>query len=323
MNHIALICDDFYALPTAVTIQSIKDCAENFCNCKLCIHVCTSGLTAQNVAKLQSIANNAVDICIHCVDMQKINEKFANVQQKTHVSTAALIKFELPNIFSDLDRILYLDSDIVVKSKFLEIFSTDLSGCYLAASYEFWKYLKDLIYKPSNLKKDDFFFNSGVMLFNLKRMRDDSISEKLWDYKLNCAKTKLMDQESFNEVCKGFVKPLSIEWNLNPCFLEDEYIYLINKVYKSKFESADNLYESANVIHYVGKADKPWIYKNARKNQLWMGFYEKVYPEQKLVLKSFEINKMSFLMRIVNNIKEHGVIGFVNFLRYKLFLRKH
>lgn len=322
MNHIVLICDNAYVLPTIVTIQSIKECIENQKE-HFCIHICSPKLDEHHKEKIESMKMDLMDVCVHLFDFNDLKDKIANVQQKSHVSVAALVKFNLPFLFPNIDRILYLDSDIVVKNDFLNIFSVDVSDYYLAAVYEFWKYLYDLRYCPSNLKKKVFYFNSGVMLLNLKKMRIDHISEKLWDYKKNHAKTKLMDQECFNKICGSLVLPLTIEWNLNPFFLQQKFIGYINDVYNVSFQGIEEILESAKIIHYVGKSDKPWIYKNARYNEIWMKFYDKVFASEQLVLKEFESVHLGFFERFIGEIKEHGFWSFCCFLRYKILSRMH
>lgn len=318
MNHIALICDDAYVLPTAVTIQSIKACAEKVHDCKLCIHVCTPGLTNHNESVLTSLASSFVEVQVICIDFNKFENKIARIKQQTHVSIAALIKFELPNLFQNIDQILYLDSDIVVKGDFLKIFSVDLTDFYLAAVFEFWKYLNDLRFTPSNMKKNVFFFNSGVMFFNLKKMRHDSIVAQLWDYKLNHSKTKLMDQECFNAVCGKSVRPLSIKWNFNPVFKDVFYLSSINKVYAEKYVTVDELVEDSCIIHYVGKGDKPWIYKKAKLRYLWDSHYEAVFRGQSLELQDYTPPKKNFFRRFLEIKQCFGITGFLNFLIYKI-----
>lgn len=318
MNHIVLICDDAYVLPTAVTIQSIKSCAEKSHVYDLCVHVCTPGLTDENENVLKSLTNASVDVDIRLVDFNKICDKINQVKQKTHVSTAALIKFELPNLFQNLDRILYLDSDIVVKGNFLKIFSVDLSDVYLAAVFEFWKYMNDLRYAPSNIRKNEFFFNSGVMFFNLKKMRADSVVDQLWDYKLNYTKTKLMDQECFNSVCGKAVLPLSIKWNFNPVFKDEVYLSSINHIYAEKYKTVNDLVDDACVIHYVGKGDKPWIYKKAKLRNFWDCHYEKVFANHTLNLADYSPVKKSFFQRIKEIKSDYGFSGVLNFFMYRV-----
>ena len=215
-KDIAFICDDNYCLPTAVCIQSIVD---NYLSRDILnIHVCTFGLNQQNNKRINCLGSENVKVIINVFNEKCLESQLKTILQKSHVTPTALIKFELPNYFSDLDTILYMDSDIVVKSDFLELLQLKIDNYYLAASSEFFEYLRmiqnSLRRKPSDL----FYFNSGVMLLNLRKMREDHISDMLWDYKLNKTKTKLMDQESLNAICSSNTLHLPIKWNFNPIF---------------------------------------------------------------------------------------------------------
>ena len=66
--------------------------------------------------------------------------------------------------------------------------------------------------------KEDVYFNSGMMLLNLNKMREDSLPEKLLDYRLNGI-NYFMDQDALNVVFEGKIRLVSPEYNLLNCFL--------------------------------------------------------------------------------------------------------
>lgn len=308
MNNIALICDDNYCLPTAVCIQSILD---HLASANFTIHVCTFGLTVENQRMLLNLSCKKSKIIIEVFQKENYSDLLSQVSPKTHVSTAALIKFELANYFKDLERILYLDSDIIIKNDISAIFETDLSESYLAASFEFWDFLN---YHNYSFKKDyqvDFHFNSGAMLFNLEKMRSDNISEKLWDYKINHSKSPRMDQESFNAVCGPFTSHLSIKWNFNPAFASEKNIIHINNIYQEQYTSLDDLLEDVCIIHYVGEKDKPWEYATAPMRAYWDEAYKRANLNIPLNQKTYVPQpSLKKLMRLLANAKkQHGIKG--------------
>lgn len=314
MNHIVLICDDAYALPTAVTIQSIIKSNTN--ETQYFIHVCTFGLNQQNTSLIESLSDGFTKVKIETIIIDEFEERLFKIEQKSHVSKSALIKLELANYFLSIDKILYLDSDIIVKNSIDSLFELDISNYYLAASFEFHKYLDSFLYHFG--KKDKtFYFNSGVMLLNLNAMRKDSIPSRLWDYKLHHSKTTLMDQECFNEVCKGCILKLSIVYNFNPFFLNKIYLNGINCVYGTSFESINDLEKKAAIVHYVGKADKPWIYRTATLQSLWQQYYDSLNYEQSISLVDFIPKKESLIKKVVSKIKAVGFLSFVSYLFYR------
>lgn len=262
-RHIAFICDDNYVMPTTVAIYSLVENLETT-DYQYFIHICTFGLNKDNTDFFNSLVFNNVKIIVHSFNIKDYRDKFDKINQTTHVSPAALIKFDLSKIFTNINELLYLDSDIIVKKDISILFEIDVTNHYIAASFEFWKYLLET-YKSKNCPIPSFYFNSGVMLLNLQKMREDSISEQLWNTKINDfnspeKKVQMMDQDTLNKVCGYKTLHLPIKYNLNCYFTKGIDIELINKVYVTKYSDCNELKNDAVIIHYVGKADKPWKY---------------------------------------------------------------
>lgn len=321
-KHIALITDDNYCLPTLVCIKSIiNHCSES---CNYIIHVCTFGLEASNIIKFQELSTTNVSVVVDLFNDIQYEEKLKKISQKTHVTPTALIKFELSNYYSYLDKLLYLDGDIIIKDNIDELLSLDISDYYLAASYEFWAYLTAIQY--TFRRKISFYFNSGVMLLNLKAMRENNISDLLWDYKLHHTKTSLMDQESLNAVCGKNTFPLPIKWNFNPVFLNYQNLSCINRIYGSKYVSVNELENDVRIIHYVGKSDKPWVYRNATLRKYWNECYISLKDLEQINLVDYIPPQRTAIAKLVEKIKQHGFIGTFLYFIFKIeqsFLNKY
>lgn len=314
-HHIALICDDNYCLPTIVCIQSLINTMGD--NSQYVVHVCTFGLSKDNCSKLYNLNRDNAEVVINEFNSLQYENRLKQISQKTHVTPTALIKFELPNYFSQLDKLLYLDGDIIIKENIDELLETNIDNYYLAASYEFYCRLNKIRY---SFKRDynDFYFNSGVMLLNLKEMRANDVTSKLWHYKINLAKTQLMDQESLNAVCGKKTKHLSLIWNFNPVFYRQQYIEEINHVYSEGFQSLTQIKYNVRIIHYVGKQDKPWIYKEASFRDYWDATYKTLLNRQELILKEFPQTKIPISESVSNKIKMFGISGFFCFIINRL-----
>lgn len=317
-KDVALICDDKYCLPTAICIQSIID--NSILDCTLTVHVCTSGLSADSIQIIEGLSCDKVHVEINTFEGEYFENKFKSVSQKTHVTPTALIKFELPNYFYYLDSLLYVDSDIIIKGNLSDLLNFNLADVYLAASYEFWKYVNATRYNFSKYDKV-FYFNSGVMLLNLRKMRDDKIPEKLWDYKLNKTKTKLMDQESLNAICGIKVECLPLIWNFNPIFLNSIYLQDINKVYGSSYKDLVSLESDVKIIHYVGKHDKPWIYKNAHMRKYWDESCKKVFSLENIKKGLKDAEKTSFSSSVASIMEKNGIPGLLSYMIYAIKLK--
>ena len=318
VNHLALICDDNYCMPTVVCIQSLKDCSTNN---KYLVHVLSFTLSNSNILLLENMSTKNIVVKVHILDIKYYKTRISQINQKSHVTPAALIKFELPNYFQELDKLLYIDGDIIIKKDISEIFNIDISFSYMAASYELWKYLIKANYSLSQSYNIPFYFNSGVMLFNLKEMRNNNITEKLWEYKLLRAKTKLMDQESFNAICGEKCIHLPIKWNFNPSFANTNFIKHINRIYETQYSCVNEMIDDAILIHYVGAEDKPWIYNNGRMRDFWDIAFKNSKLNITLSLKNSAHQKASRWESIQKKIELYGTWGLLCFVVNKILKR--
>ena len=232
---IAMISDDNYVMPTMVTIRSLFKNINLDLLDRCVVHVCTFGINEKNQNRLLSLKSDKCTIDIKTVDEAKYSARLSAINCKTHVTQVALLKFDF------------------------------------AASYELWK-------KFTDHGNEEFYFNSGVMYLNLKKMREDHISKTLWDTKLklsseNSGKFVMMDQDALNIVCGQKCKPLSILYNFNCHFYNNQYINAINDTYDLHYRDKEQLLSDVVVIHYVGKHDKPWKYENAKLVGYWDRYY--------------------------------------------------
>ena len=256
--NIGYITDELYAMPTYVSLCSLIRNINYKLGLKYHIFIIAQKFKPSTKRCFENIYKKNVNIKI--IEIEDEFEKFAIHKNGFHVSTAAILKFKLPNLLENIDKILYLDSDTIIQNDISELFYIDVENFYAGVVND----VKPLIkYKPSMLTKlnilnHEGYFNSGMMLLNLKKMREDNITEKLFQYRIE-EKNYFMDQDAFNVVIGGNVKYLDLKYNLLVT-LENEFslseiknYYLLNEKYKS-FQA---LAENSVVIHYASK-NKPW-----------------------------------------------------------------
>ena len=274
---ICFITDSTYILPTLVAVNSL--------------YINKSSLTDYTVFVL--IAGD-ITIC-HRKAFEAINKKINLISVKTdqlfkeishsprgkHVSATSLIKFDLPEIFSQYDKLLYLDSDTLVQHDISDILSLNMQTAYAAA-------VADTLIKPWFLKRLQLeqYFNSGVMLLNIKQMRNDRIRNRLIDYRLH-ELNYYMDQDAFNVVFqklpqkKGGQNIIWLPFYYNfqvistSCFTVEE---VCNKYNISVQNTWRELCDASSIIHFCS-SHKPWEFDNLWGSELWYDYYEKL-PKQ-------------------------------------------
>lgn len=206
---------------------------------------------------------------------------------KNHVSPTAYLKINLPSILSFLDTVIYLDSDLLIRSDIKKLWNLFDDTALIQAvwnpgyNYDNFSFDQDLDYQT---------FNSGVMILNLKKMREDDSEEKLkrFLHEKNSL-TSLNDQAAFNAVFQEWGR-LPETWNAQYCFFYKKNKNLI-KCQKKRNEVLNN----PKILHFTSNS-KPWLYRNCHPfKKEYMSALKKVedgyvYPD-----KSFK----SFLQRTI------------------------
>lgn len=114
-----------------------------------------------------------------------------------------LIRAALSKIFPHLDTILSLDVDTIINENISSLWDIDLDNYYLAAVPE-----------PEKTQKLGFIYiNMGVALFNLKKIRETHIDDKIINA-LNTQFYEYNEQDCISQMCQGYIKCLPSEYNV-------------------------------------------------------------------------------------------------------------
>ena len=137
-----------------------------------------------------------------------------------YLGISASYRLKLPSM-TDIDKVLYLDSDTLVVQNITELYKRNIEDYYLAAVED--KCNSMMLCRIKGLQ--NIFFNSGVMLMNLKAFRKDNIEEKIFE-KLR-KNSEYTDQDVINDICRYKILSLPLKYNIVPTkgILEDDSIY--------------------------------------------------------------------------------------------------
>lgn len=155
----------------------------------------------------------------------------------------------------EVDKILYLDGDIIVRHNLSELWETDIDKYAVGAvvnqsnSSKYWERL--------GYPKENGYFNSGVLLINTKYWREHNLKERFLKYIVeNPQKLLYPDQDVLNFILKDEKKLLSVRYNVQEGFfrIEREQVDLIND------EEVKLAVSDPYIIHYTYL--KPWFREN-------------------------------------------------------------
>ena len=154
-----------------------------------------------------------------------------------------------------LDRILYLDPDILVINPIVELYAIDLTDYLMAAASHSDKL--GLISSVNKARLSNYeaesYFNSGVLLMNLQRMRQEIDRSLIFTYIDNHAKTLLLpDQDALNALYGHRILELDdAQWNYDTRYMDLYYLASHRK------QDIDWLVDHTKFLHFCGK-NKPW-----------------------------------------------------------------
>ena len=237
-------CDNNYLPYLAVTIASIDSHASEEYEYEA--FVLTEGFCERALEKLLSMPLKHVKIrTVDVTDkVERIRDRLSSTL-RDYYSISIFYRLFIPSLFKGLDRAIYLDCDVVLTDDIAKMYFTDIGDNVLGAVCDetispipvFREYTERVIGQAAGE-----YFNSGVLLINAKKYREENIEEKFL-YLLNTYnfKTVAPDQDYLNFICSGKIYYFDGGWNKQP---------RINPAF-------DN--NSLHLVHY-NMFEKPWRY---------------------------------------------------------------
>lgn len=250
--HCAFSTNDYMAMPLGVVIAGVLDYLADDAVAEL--HVLTAGLTKDNKERLEHVVRLRCSVSrVHRLTLHQIGEEaFAELPEIGRLSREAYFRLLLPSLLPDLDRVLYLDSDLIVRRDVSELMSLDLDQSIAAgvrqSTIPRLGHEEGLGYcwEAEGLDPDQPYINSGVLLLRLDRWREDRIAEKACSFlKRHVSQLRWADQDAINAVTAGRLHLLPREWNV------------LSGLARSDDVQAVEGEEKATILHFCGDY-KPW-----------------------------------------------------------------
>ena len=153
-----------------------------------------------------------------------------------------------------LDRILYLDVDLVVINSLAELYRTDFDGNYYIACSHVKEFLTKVNQARLSLEEGVPYINTGVMLMNLELLRQELTMEQIRDTARRKMHTFILPDQDLLSVMHGDRIKLvdTMRYNLSDLLLFHHNANPLNEQL-----GLDWVRQNAVIIHYYGK-NKPW-----------------------------------------------------------------
>lgn len=234
--HIVTTCSDNYAKPLAVMLTSliINKKSQNPLN----IYVIDGGISPVNKYKL-TVSLEKYHIPIHFLTIDP--SAFNGFRIIGYFGKENYFRILIPQLLGgDVQKAIYLDSDIIIKEDITELWNINIDQYYLAAVED--PAALDRC-APLSIPAQYKYFNSGVLVFNLKKWRENNVVFKIMQYiRINPNRVLYMDQDALNANLYDKWLKLDPKWNYQTSYT---LFPLLNKIKPA-------------IIHYT-TYKKPWL----------------------------------------------------------------
>lgn len=243
--NILVTINDNYMLPLLIMLESLFNNETE----KMTIYLFYSDVSYKNRKRLDTYINKQGSsfISVYVED-----EIFRNAPIFRYFTKEMYYRFLcsmlLPNT---VERVLYLDPDILIRSSIYDFYCSEFNGKQLIGMEDYAaNYLTPDKKYDIGMTKDMSYINSGVLLFNLNKMREVfNIDDFISILEKNRDKISFPDQDVMNLYFKNDIKLGRRIYNYNTGYgsIFKMFIYIFGK--KEKVEPV--------IVHYMGES-KPW-----------------------------------------------------------------
>jgi lipopolysaccharide biosynthesis glycosyltransferase len=254
-NHVVLCADPRFALGAWMAIWS----ADRHSPGKLSFHLLTTDATALPIHKLEALAQEAgIHLSVVPVDTSIID----HLPTTDRLPIYMYLRLLAPGVLSHLDRFLYLDADILVRSSLLPLFAelTDDKLALGTRDYFYGDVRRGLrqTYQQLGLDPTAPYVNSGVLMINARLWRQEDITTRAVDYLQKYRSTIAHpDQDALNAVLSSKLVDVDLAWNV-----QIGAIRFFDRVGWPEDQGdlktrRAQLLSEAKIVHFIGPC-KPW-----------------------------------------------------------------
>ncbi len=263
-------CDDNFVKYTIVSIHSMIQNASKEYDYRVCI--LHTGITEPMMAKVKELENENFTISFEDVTeyLHSISDK---LPIRDYYSKSTYYRLFIAEMFPELEKAIYIDSDTVVQGDISELFNIDIKDAYVGACHEqvmvqvdeYGTYCEKVV----GVSRYNFF-NAGIILINCNQFRLRFVLDKFIEYLHMYDFVVTQDEDYLNLICKDHVYWLDQRWNTE---IFGDIPYPI---------------EQAKILHYI-MTSKPWHYSDCRHGDVFWKYAKEtgVYKEMLDVLNSY------------------------------------
>lgn len=249
--------------------------------------------------KLEKFINGFENATVRTIDISDHISGYDLVTSNAHISIETYYRFLVQDVLHFYDKVIYLDSDLIIKADISALYRTDISNNLVAA-------VRDLDFAGNiNMKngkrrqyaaavlgmRNPFdYFQAGVLVLNTKNLRE-TVPTGVWLEESTDSKYIYNDQDILNKYCEGKVEFLDDAWNvMTDCAARITRVFSFAPA--EEYHAFLDARTREKIIHYAG-FEKPWTTRKCdRREEYWAYARETPFYEDLIIrLMENEIGK--------------------------------
>ena len=183
-----------------------------------------------------------------------------------------------PQLLPNVDKAIYLDSDLIVCDDIAKLYDVDVAGYPLAATRDadtigqidgydttVGPYLKNEL----GMSDPHDYFQAGVLLMNLARIRSTVTPEEFLELSTQ-RMWRWLDQDVLNKVVNGNYVRVHMRWNYLMDWQHLRRTHIVANAPEDVRTEYDEAAKNPAIIHFAGPDNRPWLYPDAdRADDFW------------------------------------------------------
>lgn len=267
---VAFCFDENLTVPVQATVASLVDhCVRASVHCEIhCVCTSAAAQVEERLKRIVTARDPASGLFMHCID-----NPYADSYEVRDISVATYLRLTLHKLLPDVDKILYMDVDVLVLDSLLPLWETPLTDHVLAAVRgtvnlaDKWEWNSDRPYWRLLEGQRGNYINAGITLLNLEEIRRRGLDSQ-WD-ELARQRLYYQDQDILNITCQGAIVYLPPKYNRLTYMEGSEYHRLVDEGIYTQREYEESM-KTPVILHYAG--DKPWKRYDTNLGEVWWDY---------------------------------------------------
>ena len=292
---IALSANDYYVPYVSTLLLSLKEHLSE--NHNYDILIMSRDISSVRQKQLKGHFSDCPSVTVRFINVSRYGKQFTHLFLRGHFALETYFRLLMPELMENYDKVLYLDSDLIVNADVAELYDTDLNGYLLAAArdadtaglYNGYepnkkKYMDDIL----KIKEPYSYFQAGVILFNLAEFRKTYTTKEMLQFAASY-QWELLDQDVLNYLAQGKYRAVDMAWNMMTDWNRIRITEIISRAPKYLRDEYMAAHEAPKIIHYAGP-DKPWQQPYADYAEVFWK-YAKKSPYYEVMLQRLNVQE--------------------------------